>query len=144
MRLLLKKTAKPAYLALAAAIAFVAGSAAQAEGIGSKFDGRYVGTSKLVAPLSGPGCASAGMRYNLDVRNGRIDGDAFDMSAQDQLPNRVKGIVDPNGFLTGTEEQDKGPNTRFEGRMDGPRMVAGVFTQGYNCAWVVKLKRRGA
>lgn len=129
------------YAAVAAAVAMFAGAAAQAQGISGKFDGYYAGTSNLVAPLSGPDCDSAGMRYRVEVDDGRIDGEAFDISAGDQVPNSITGFVTSDGFFTGTQERDVGPRTRFEGRMDDAMMVAGVFTQGYNCAWVVKLER---
>lgn len=142
MRLFGKSIGGPKHLAAAAAVAMLAAPVAQAEGISSKFDGNYAGTGTLVAPLSGPGCDSDGMRYRIEIRNGRIDGEAFDISADDQVPNSVKGFVTADGYFTGSQERDKGPRTRFEGRMDDSMMVAGVFTQGYNCAWVVKLKER--
>jgi hypothetical protein len=137
---------RPGRLALAASVAPLVGPAAQAEGISGKFDGHYAGSSQLVKPLSGSSCDSAGMRYRIDIRNGRIDGDVFDIRAQDTTPGSINGFATSDGYFTGHQKADRGVKTRFEGNIDdsnmGADMVAGVLTHDDSCAWVVTLDER--
>lgn len=146
MKLFDRRTIRPGWFAVAAAVALLVGPAAQAGNISSKFDGHYAGSSQLVKPLSATSCASAAMRYRIDIRNGRINGDAFDIDSKDATPRPINGFVTSDGFVTGHQKTDRGVKTLFQGNVKdsnmGADMVAGVLTHGNSCAWVVTLDER--
>ncbi len=133
----------PAMAVTAAGVLLAAAAGAgpvSAEPISAKFDGIYEGSRQLIAPLSGREC-EAPSRYTIEIRNGLISGKAVPDGVRDAAEYAVKGFVTSDGFFTGTHEAETVERTLIQGRIDGQKMVGGLFTKGENCAWIVKLDK---
>ena len=106
----------------------VATTAATAESANA-FDGRYFGQRERIAPLSGDLCAH-GTLHSLDIKNGRLRGDADD----------INGRVHAGGFFTGTfivfdQVQP------FEGRIQDGILLGGLISPDSACFWLVRMIR---
>lgn len=122
---------------LAATFGLLAASfagSATAEPISSKFDGRYLGETDVVRPLSVAACAE-GADYAVEILKGSIRGKS------QTTDGTIDGIVTSDGFFTATYRFGDGGKTKFEGMIDGPVMVGGLISEDGACTWLVKLQK---
>lgn len=115
-----------------ASVLAIPGSAA-AGLISDKFDGEYVGRTKISNALAPQSCGTLPLE-KVSIENGNLWG----MTADGQRVAR--GWVTDDGFFTGEYTLPDGSKTEFEGLVD----EAGVFTGGVvdrDCAWIADLSR---
>lgn len=124
----------PAGLTIAslAATALLAG-AAHAEPISARYDGVYMGESRLAPGLSDPSCGALALT-RIDIGNGM-------MRAWSGEHQTVKGFVTSDGFFNADYYFPGAQGIVFEGMISADGRLTGGIMRG-RCAWLVALSRQ--